>query len=315
MSAIMMLAADGDAKTEVPVFSQDEEHFEEKWKRMAVPDQLGEKKTGLKQLLQEYNVVFSDTPGTAKVRPFAIETGDAKPISQYPRRLQDKWRTKIEEQVKTLLTTGIITTSTSPWASPIIPVPKPNGDVRMCIDYRHLNSVTQPDIYPLPQIEQLLDDVSKARYISTLDLTQGYYQFPVKEEHQCKIAFVMPNGKWEFKKMPFGLKGAPAAFQQEMDQLFQDHQNLSDDVAIYSQTWTDHLTHFRVALTKLKEKGLTAKVRKCKFTRSTVEFLGHVVEMKDIAEIQVPTNMMSFLGSTGYYRRFIPNYSTTVRYD
>ena len=329
MSAIMMLAADGDTKTEVPVLSQDEEHFEEKWKKMTVPDQLEEKKkTELKQLLQQFNMVFSDTPGTANVKPFAIETGDAKPISQYPRRLPDKWRTKIEEQVKSLLTTGIITTSTSPWASPIVPVPKPNGDVRMCIDYRHLNSVTQPDIYPLPQIEQLLDDVSKARYISTLDLTQGYYQFPVKEEHQCKTAFVTPNGKWEFKKMPFGLKGAPAAFQREMDQLFQDHQNLSayiDDVAIYSQTWTDHLTHLRVALTKLKEKGLTAKVRKCKFTRSTVEFLGHVVgngqlkpqemKVKAIAEIQVPTNkkqLMSFLGSTGYYRRFIPNYSTTA---
>ena len=329
MSAIMLLAADGDAKTEVPALSGEEESFEEKWKRMAVPDQLEEeKKTELKQLLQEFNMVFDDTPGSARVKPFVIETGEAKPISQYPRRLPDKWRTKIQEQVKTLLTTGIITASTSPWASPIVPVPKPNGDVRMCIDYRKLNAVTQPDVYPLPQIDQILDDVSKARYITTLDLTQGYYQFPVEEEHQCKTAFVTPNGKWEFKKMPFGLKGAPAAFQREMDQLFQDHQNLSsyiDDLAIYSRTWTEHLTHLRTALTKLKEKGLTAKVGKCKFTRSTVEFLGHVVgngqlkpqemKVKAIADIAVPTNkkqLMSFLGSTGYYRRFVPNYSTVA---
>ena len=105
--------------------------------------------------------------------------------------------------------------------------------------------------------------LSKAKYVSTLDLTQGYYQFPVHPDHQKKTAFVTPNGMWEFSRMPFGLKGAPAAFQREMDALFQDHPSLSayiDDVAVYSSTWEEHLRHLKTALTKLKERGLTAKV-------------------------------------------------------
>lgn len=201
----------------------------------------------------------------AKVQPFTIETGDTKPISQYPKRLPEKWKQKIQDQVKTLLSSGIITPSSSPWASPIVPVPKPGGDVRMCVDYRALNAVTETDVYPLPQIEQLLDEVSKAKYVSTLDLTQGYYQFPVHPDYQKKMAFVTPNVKWEFSRMPFGLKGAPAAFQREMDALFQDHPSLSayiDDVAVYSSTWEEHLRHLKIALTKLKERGLTAKVSK-----------------------------------------------------
>ena len=123
--------------------------------------------------------------GEAKVKPFKIETGNSKPISQYPHRLPEKWKLKIHEQVKALQAIGIITASDSPWASPIVPVPKPNGDVWMCMDYCQLNAVTQQD-NPLPRIDQLLEDVSKPLY----DLTQGYYQFPVLEEHQCKTAFV-----------------------------------------------------------------------------------------------------------------------------
>ena len=327
MSAVTMLAAEGDNEAEVPVPAQCEEDFEKKWEKMAVSDQLSEEqKKELKQLLQGYDKVFSNTPGDAKVKPFKIETGETKPISQYPRRLPEKWKDKIHDQIKTLMSTGIITASTSPWASPIVPVPKPNGDVRMCIDYRQLNAVTQPDVYPLPRIEQLLDDVSKARYITTLDLTQGYYQFPVHPEHQSKTAFVTPTGKWEFTRMPFGLKGAPATFQREMDTLFQDQPGLSayiDDVAIYSQTWAEHLQHLKTALTLLREKGLTAKISKCKFARETVDFLGHVVgggqlrpqqaKVQAIANIPAPTTkkqLQSFLGSTGYYRKFIANYST-----
>lgn len=216
-----------------------------------------DKKQELKATLADFNQVFNDTPGKAKVKPFKIETGDSKPISQYPRRLPEKWKLKIHEQVNALQATGIITASDSPWASPIVPVPKPNGDVRMCVDYRQLNAVTQQDIYPLPRIDQLLEDVSKAHYVTTLDLTQGYSQFPVLEEHQCKTAFVTPTGKWEFSRMPFGLKGAPAAFQRKMDTLFQDQPGLSayiDDVAIYSPTWEQHIKDIRTALTLLKAK-------------------------------------------------------------
>ena len=135
---------------------------------MAVSEELNlEQRQELKSLLAEFDQVFNDLPGEAKVTPFRVETGDSKPISQYPRRLPEKWKTKIHDQIKTLQASGIITPSTSPWASPIVPVPKPNGDVRMCIDYRQLNAVTQSDVYPLPRVDQLLEDVSRAQYIGS----------------------------------------------------------------------------------------------------------------------------------------------------
>ena len=320
----MMMAAPGDNKAEVPVLGQEGETFEEKWARMAVSEELNpEQRQELKSLLAEFDQVFNDLPGEAKVTPFRVETGDSKHISQYPRRLPEKWKTKIHDQIKTLQASGIITPSTSPWASPIVPVPKPNGDVRCALIIGNL----MPSPSPM-YVDQLLEDVSRAQYITTLDLAQGYYQFPVAEEHQCKTAFVTPTGKWEFRRMPFGLKGAPTAFQREMDSLFQDKTEQSafiDDLAVHSQSWTQHLNDVRTALKLLKDRGLTAKIAKCKFAWRSVEFLGHVVgggmlgvqEAKIKAILDIPVSatkkkLMSFLGSTGYYRRFIPNYSTVA---
>ena len=125
----------------------------------------------------------------------------------------------MERQIDTLLKYGIIEPSTSPWVSPIVPVPEPGGDVRMCVDYRKLNKVAETDTYPLPRVEKILEEVSASKYITTLDLSKGYYQFPIVPSHQKKTAFVTESGKWQFTRMPFGLKGAPAAFQREMDSL------------------------------------------------------------------------------------------------
>ena len=125
--------------------------------------------------LIEFDDVFKNTPGEAKVEPFTIPTGEAKPISAYPRGLSPKWKQKILEEVQALQSTGIIVPSRSPWASPIVPVPKPQGGVRMCIDYKPINKVTDTDVYPLPRVEQLLEEVTQSRYITTLDLNKGYY--------------------------------------------------------------------------------------------------------------------------------------------
>lgn len=284
MSAVVMLAAEGDEPAECSVPPPTESSFEGKWKTCRKSNRLTDQQLDeLKTTLQHFDAVFQDTPGQADVTPFRIETGDAKPISAYPRRIPDRWRSKIQQEVKNLLQAGVIVPSRSPWASPIVPVPKPNNEVRMCVDYRSLNAVTQPDVYPLPHIEKLLEEVSKSHYITTLDLVKGYYQFPVQVDHQCKTAFVTPNGKWEFTRMPFGLKGALAQFQREMDNLFQEDENLSAyiyDVAIYSPTWSQHLEDISTALTKLKEKGLTVKIGKCKFAQQHAEFLGNSAHRK-----------------------------------
>ena len=323
-----MLAAEGDLLAEVPTTTELRKGGTDlKWEEFSFPDYLTSEQTQqLKQTLQKYGDVFQDQPGCADVTPFKIKTGSNKPVASYPRRLPEKWREKISQEVKSLLSTGIIVPSESAWASPIVPVPKPDGSVRMCVDYQSVNAVTEPDVYPLPRMEQLLEEMSRAHYITTMDLVRGYYQFPVAPEDQPKTAFVTPNGKWQFTKMPFGLKGAPAKFQREMDQLFSEHPNLSayiDDVAVYSMTWEEHLQHVQAALKLLREKGLTVKVKKCKFARREVSFLGHTVgggkvktqeaKVKTILEMPVPTTkkeLQSFLGSTGYYRKVVEGYST-----
>lgn len=124
--------------------------------------------------------VFSTIPGVADLPPYKLDTGDTPPISRKPYRPSLQWKTKLEQEIQSLLDHGIIRHSTSPWSSPIMPVPKKNGDVRLCVDFRALNKVTAPDNYPLPRIDDLLATVSKAKYLTTLDLTKGYHQIALE---------------------------------------------------------------------------------------------------------------------------------------
>lgn len=150
-----------------------------------------------------------------------MDTGDAQPVSLYPYRVPIKWKQKIEEEIETLLDNHIIRRSTSPWSSPIVPVAKPDNTVRMCIDYRAVNNVTVVQRYPLPRIDDLLAKISRAKYISSLDLSKGYYQVKLDPETIPKTSFVTHCGKFEFVRLPFGLVNAPAFFQQQMDIVLQ----------------------------------------------------------------------------------------------
>ena len=160
---------------------------------------------------------------------------------------------------------GIIKPSTSPWASPIVLVPKRDGTLRLCVDYRHLNKVTHPN--PFPRIDDLLNSLGSAEYITTLDLTKGYWQVPVHPNSQQKTAFITPFVKYEFLTMPFGLVGAPATFQRLMNGILADISTFTaaylDDIVIFSRSWPEHLNHITEVLEKLKQHGLTVKLRKC----------------------------------------------------
>ena len=158
---------------------------------------------------------------------------------------------------------------------------KKDGTLHMCIDYRRLNSISNMDAYPMPRVDDLIDRLGDAKFITTLDLSRGYWQVPVCEEDQDKTAFVTSYGLFQFRVMPFGLQGAPATFQCMMDVLLSDVGQFAaaylDNVSIYSQTWADHVRQVGEILRHLGEAGLTVKPKKCQFAMSRCSHLGHVV--------------------------------------
>ena len=204
---------------------------------------------------------------------------------------------------------------------------KKDGSLRLCVDYRRLNAMTRADAYPMPRIEDMIDQLGKAKYLTTLDLTKGYWQVPVAEEDRPKTTFTTPFGLFQFLRMPFGLQGAPATFQRMIDRLLQGLGQFAnaylDDVVIFSESWEEHLRHIETVLTRLRESGLTAKPRKCQFGMAQCVYLGHVVgggrvqvEHSKVEAIQrmprpqTKKEVRAFLGLTGYYRKFIPGYSS-----
>ena len=199
-----------------------------------------------------------------------INTGRSTPIKQRPRRLPYAYRDEADQQIQEMLANGIITPSVSPWSSPIVLVRKKNGDLRFCVDYRKLNQITVNDSHPLPFISDLLDSVKDAKYFSLLDLRSGYWQIPVAQEDRAKTAFVTQNGLYEFTRMPFGLKTAPATFQRAMEVIlagltFEICLCYLDDVIVFGKTLTEHNDRLKTVLTRFRDNNLRVKLAKCVF--------------------------------------------------
>ena len=281
----------------------------------------------LQDVLQTFSDVLSSEPGRTSLIEHHIEAGDARPIKLPPYRLPHAYREKVQDELKEMERADIIERSSSNWAAPIVLVKKKDGSLRMCVDYRRLNAISNADAYPMPRIDDLIDRLGRAKYITTLDLSKGYWQVPVDEKSRHLTAFTTPFGLFQFKVMPFGLQGAPATFQRMMDRLLWDVPEFAaaylDDLVIHSNTWKDHLQHIQLIFQKLQDAGLTIKPKKCQLAMTKCSYLGHIVGRGEVAPekaklqgvnyFPVPRTkkqVRAFLGLVGYYRKFVPNFAT-----
>ena len=180
--------------------------------------------------------------GRTTITNHTVNVGDASPIRQHPYRVPLAMRDKVKGEIDKMLKLGAIQSSSSPWASPVVLVEKKNGDVFFCVDYRKVNQVAKFDAYPMPRVEDVLEGVGSAKYITTLDLARGYWQVPMAEEAKEITAFTTPFGLYEFT---FGLHTAPVTFQRMMTEVLKECQEFAqsyiDDVVVYSKTWDRHL--------------------------------------------------------------------------
>ncbi|GJW04723.1 reverse transcriptase domain-containing protein [Tanacetum coccineum] len=255
----------------------------------------------------------------------------ATPVAKSPYRLAPSEMQELSAQLQELQDKGFIRPSHSPWGAPVLFVKKKDGALRMCIDYRELNKLTIKNRYPLPRIDDLFDQLQGAHYFSKIDLRSGYHQLRVHEDDISKTAFRMRYGHFEFTVMPFGLTNAPAVFMDLMNRVCKPYLDkfvivFIDDILVYSKSKDEHEVHLRLVLELLKKEELYAKFSKCEFWLQEVQFLGHVVNQNGIhvdpSKIEAvknwkapttPSEVRSFLGLAGYYRRFIENFSKIAK--
>ena len=269
--------------------------------------------------------------GETNLVEMEIDTGDSVPKKQAARQMPFAVRHDVALHLQKMLEQNVIQPSNSPWASPVVLVRKKNGSLRFCVDYRSLNSVTKPDQFPLPRIDDMLDQLGEMKYFSTLDLASGYLQVRMSRTSREKTAFVMQHGLFEFHVMPFGLTNAPAVFQRLMQQVIGVLNPLEgpsfvsvyiDDLLVYSKTLEEHLQHLSRVMNRLREVNLKLQPAKCHFFRQSVEFLGHILtpqglmpntkQVTAVKDFPIPrnvTDLRRFLDLASYYRRFIAGFA------
>ncbi|GBG64491.1 hypothetical protein CBR_g45187 [Chara braunii] len=284
------------------------------------------------KLLEEFKDL-TEAPKGVVPRPIQhrieIEPGSRTPkgavYTMSPRELEE-----LRKQLDELLEKGWSRPSSSPFGAPVLLVPKKEGELRMCIDYRGLNAITVKNAEPLPRIDDLLDRVPGCKYFSKIDLKSGYHQIEVHPDDQYKTAFRTRYGHYEFIVMPFGLTNTPATFQRCMNDLFRPWLDkfvvvYLDDILVFSKTLQEHQSHLRQVLEKLREANLKINAKKCEWAKTQVLYLGHVLDgdgikpedskiaaIRDWPTPRTLTELRSFLGLANYYRKFVRDFSTIV---
>jgi transposase InsO family protein len=300
------------------------------------PPSLAKARTIVPEDYHSYIDVFSKERGESlpEHRPHDLVIDfemDAVPPFQGIYRLADSEQETLKAYIDDMLEKGLIRESSSRASSPVLFVPKKGGELRLCVDYRRINDVTIKDRYPLPSTDMLLDQLSTAKIYTKIDLRWAYHRIRVAEGHEWKTAFRTRYGLFEYLVMPFGLTNCPATFQRHINSVLRQFIDrfvvvYLDDILIYSNNLEEHRSHVRQVLQTLREHDLYAKVEKCEFHVTKVDYLGFVItpegvemdpaKVEDIRNWTPPTNVKQvrgFLGFANFYRRFIHSFSNVVK--
>ena len=285
-----------------------------------------EMQNSLEQLIHSYSKLFPDVPTKTDIICHDVDVGSASPIKQHPYRMNMFKLAHLRSEIEYMLTNGIIEPSFSNWSSPCILVPKADKTYRFCSDFRKVNSVTKTDSFPIPRVDDCIDRVGRAKFVTKLDLLKGYWQVPLTERAKDISAFVTPDALYNYTVMPFGMKNSAATFQRMINGLISGLPNCAayiDDIVIYSDTWEEHFDLLSKLFQRLARANLTVNLPKSDFVKANVTFLGHVVgsgrvcpvtaKVETILSFPEPQNkrqLMRFLGMVGYYRKFCKNFAT-----
>lgn len=283
---------------------------------------------------EELNKTLSDAAEifsrSGEATPFAehcIVLTDDKPIAMPPYRLSEIKKKQLLEELTKLLEGGVIEECESPYAAPVVLVPKKNGEIRLTVDYRGINAITRADTYPLPRMDDLLHEAKSTKYMSTLDLKSGYHQVNVRPSDRDKTAFVTPFGTYRFIRMPFGLRNAPSTFQRLMNRFKTSLPDVFllvylDDLIVISASFNEHVNDLKKIFDKLNHYKLRLNRDKCVFACQSVRYLGHIIspeglkpdpdKVNAILSMKPPTNvkqLMGFFQTCSWFRRFIPDFA------
>jgi len=291
----------------------------------------GAEPTLLERLLDLFADLFTEPIGLPPERPcdhrIHLKPG-TEPIAVRPYRYPHLQKDELERQCDAMLQQGVIRESTSPFSAPVLLVHKHDTSWRFCIDYRALNAVTVKDKFPIPVVEELLDELHGVNFFTKLDLRSGYHQVCVHAGDIEKTAFRTHHRHFEFLVMPFGLSNAPSTFQALMNIVLKPFLRrcvlvFFDDILVYSATWIEHLQHLRAVFDVLRQHHLHLKRSKCTFATTSVHYVGHVISNEGVAmdatkvvavqswpQPRSARGLCGFLGLSGYYRRFIRDYGT-----
>ena len=295
------------------------------------------------ELCEEYGQAFSkhnEDIGRTKLVKVDVDTGDSPPVSSRPYTLPLKHYEWVQKEIESLECAGVITKSMSPWASPIVVVPKKSSPRepqkrRLCVNQLQVQVITegkskgQISIHPLPKIDEMYAKLKGAKVFSTIDLRSGYHHIALGKDSRAKSAFVTPFGKYKFLMVPFSLAQAPAYFQLLMNKVLEGlsyAMTYLDDIIIFSKNEEDHLRHLEEVFHQLKQAGLKMKCLKCNFFKSEIHYLGYLISadgisplpdnLDTIKNMPVPKDVKEikqFLGLTGYYRKFVPRFADISR--